>query len=139
MLATYFLPFWSLMTVNTVWVISFQVALVMFLFTISSLAGFLTTMSGATGARTFTLIALALSAVSCFVMQHQMNVGSSHDFWNGAFICYLLMGFGVAFLTFACFEEIMNGMREKMMSSRWCNITSEEGGMIVYVQAACTV
>lgn len=96
-------------------------------------------MSGATGARTFTFLALALSAVSCFVMQHQMKTGSSQDFWNGAFICYLLIGIGVAFLTFACFEEIMHGMREKMMSSRWCNMTSEEGGMIVYVQAACTV
>jgi hypothetical protein len=76
MLTTYFLPFWSLMTVNTVPVISLQVGLVMFLFTVSSLAGFLTTTSGATGARTFTLIALALSAVSCFVMQHQMKVGN---------------------------------------------------------------
>lgn len=62
-----------------------------------------------------------------------------NDFWNMPFISYLLMGFGVAFLTFSCLDEIMNGMKEKMMSSMWYNITSKEGGMIVYVQSACTV
>ena len=127
------------MSVNTVIVISLQVGLVFLFFTVSSLIGFLTTSSEATGVRVFTLIALAISAASCFVMQHQMTFPFQNDFWNMTLIFYLLMGFGVAFLTFSCFDEIMNGMKEKMMRSMWYNITSKEGGMVVYVQTACTV
>lgn len=125
------------MTSNSVFVLSLQVFLVMLLFAISSLVGFLTTMAGAGGGRTITFVSLLFSVVACFAMQNTMNIPNDTNFWNSAFICWLMMGSGVAFLTVACFEEVLNGTRQKLMSSRWYNLPEEEGGMLVYVQAVC--
>ena len=109
----------------------------MLLFAMSYLVGFLTTMAGPTGGRTITFVSLLFSVAACFAMQNTQEIVNDTVFWNSAFMCWLMVGCGAAFLTVACFEEVLNGTRQKLLSSRWYNLPEEEGGMLVYVMAVC--
>ena len=50
----------------------------------------------------------------------------------------MLTGLSIAFLTLSCFEEILNGAKDKMIQSKWLKFTEQDGGLIVYVHAAFT-